>query len=86
MKTRLIDEDVAVHSVSAELDYPGVGPEHAMFRASGRSEYRGVTDEEALKAFRTLSEIEGSFPPWRGVTRSRSQRISPLSTTRSFST
>ncbi|MFC6716819.1 tryptophan synthase subunit beta [Natrialbaceae archaeon GCM10025810] len=62
MKTRVIDEDVEVHSVSAGLDYPGVGPEHAMFRAVGRCEYTGVTDEEALAAFRELSETEGIVP------------------------
>ncbi len=62
MKTRVIDEDVEVHSVSAGLDYPGVGPEHAMFRAVGRCEYTGVTDDEALAAFRELSETEGIIP------------------------
>ncbi|MFB6170525.1 MAG: tryptophan synthase subunit beta [Haloarculaceae archaeon] len=62
MKTRVIDEDVEVHSVSAGLDYPGVGPEHAMFRAVGRCTYEGVTDEEALAAFRELSETEGIIP------------------------
>lgn len=62
MKTRVIDEDVEVHSVSAGLDYPGVGPEHAMFRAIGRCEYTGVTDDEALAAFRELSETEGIIP------------------------
>ncbi|NGM71603.1 tryptophan synthase subunit beta [Natronolimnobius sp. AArcel1] len=62
MKTRVIDEDVDVHSVSAGLDYPGVGPEHAMFRAVGRCEYTGITDEEALAAFRELSETEGIIP------------------------
>ncbi|THE66264.1 tryptophan synthase subunit beta [Salinadaptatus halalkaliphilus] len=62
MKTRVIDNDVDVHSVSAGLDYPGVGPEHAMFRAVGRCEYQGVTDEEALAAFRELSETEGIIP------------------------
>ncbi|WP_290812426.1 tryptophan synthase subunit beta [Halovivax sp.] len=62
MKTRVIDEDVEVHSVSAGLDYPGVGPEHAMFREVGRCEYTGVTDEEALAAFRELSETEGIIP------------------------
>ncbi|SDQ38256.1 tryptophan synthase subunit beta [Natronobacterium texcoconense] len=62
MKTRVIDDDVDVHSVSAGLDYPGVGPEHAMFRAVGRCEYTGVTDEEALAAFRELSETEGIIP------------------------
>ena len=62
MKTRVIDDDVEVHSVSAGLDYPGVGPEHAMFRALGRAEYTGVTDDEALAAFRELSEVEGIIP------------------------
>lgn len=62
MKTRVIDDDVEVHSVSAGLDYPGVGPEHAMFRAVGRAEYRGVTDDDALDAFRELSEAEGIIP------------------------
>ncbi|NUC74677.1 tryptophan synthase subunit beta [Haloterrigena sp. SYSU A558-1] len=62
MKTRVIDDDVEVHSVSAGLDYPGVGPEHAMFRAVGRCEYTGITDEEALAAFRELSETEGIIP------------------------
>ena len=62
MKTRVIEDDVEVHSVSAGLDYPGVGPEHAMFRDIGRCEYVGVTDDEALKAFRTLSETEGIIP------------------------
>ncbi len=62
MKTRIIDDDVEVHSVSAGLDYPGVGPEHAMFRAIGRAEYTDVTDDEALAAFRELSEEEGIIP------------------------
>ncbi|MFU8869489.1 tryptophan synthase subunit beta [Natronococcus sp.] len=62
MKTRVIDDDVEVHSVSAGLDYPGVGPEHAMFRAVGRCEYTGVTDDAALAAFRELSETEGIIP------------------------
>ncbi|WP_225333042.1 tryptophan synthase subunit beta [Halomicrobium urmianum] len=62
MKTRVIDDDVEVHSVSAGLDYPGAGPEHAMFREVGRAEYRGITDDEALAAFRELSEAEGIIP------------------------
>jgi tryptophan synthase beta chain len=62
MRTRVIDEDVDVHSVSAGLDYPGVGPEHAMFREVGRCEYRGITDDEALRAFRDLAEAEGIIP------------------------
>jgi tryptophan synthase beta chain len=62
MKTRVIGEETEVHSVSAGLDYPGVGPEHAMFRATGRAEYAAVTDDEALAAFRELSEAEGIIP------------------------
>lgn len=62
MKTRVIDDDVEVHSVSAGLDYPGVGPEHAYFQDVGRAEYHGVTDDEALAAFRELSEEEGIIP------------------------
>ena len=62
MKTRVIDDGTEVHSVSAGLDYPGVGPEHAMFRAAGRAEYTAVTDDEALAAFRELAETEGIIP------------------------
>jgi tryptophan synthase beta chain len=62
METRVIDDDVEVHSVSAGLDYPGVGPEHAMFQAVGRCEYRAIPDDDALAAFRELSEAEGIIP------------------------
>ncbi len=50
------------HSVSAGLDYPGVGPEHAYFKETGRAKYVSVTDNEALGAFRMLSETEGIIP------------------------
>ena len=50
------------HSVSAGLDYPGVGPEHAYLLDSGRAEYVGITDAEALQAFRMLSRYEGIIP------------------------
>jgi tryptophan synthase beta chain len=50
------------HSVSAGLDYPGVGPEHAYLRDIGRVRYESVTDEEALSAFRKLSRMEGIIP------------------------
>jgi tryptophan synthase beta chain len=50
------------HSISAGLDYPGVGPEHAALRDSGRAEYTSATDEEALAAFRRLAETEGIIP------------------------
>ena len=50
------------HSVSAGLDYPGVGPEHAWLKDSGRAKYAAATDDEALAAFRTLAELEGIIP------------------------
>jgi tryptophan synthase beta chain len=50
------------HSISAGLDYPGVGPEHAHLRDSGRATYVGVTDEQALAAFQELSRLEGIIP------------------------
>jgi len=62
MKTRVIDEETTNHSVSAGLDYPAVGPEHAALQSLGRAEYHGITDEEALAAFRELSEAEGIIP------------------------
>jgi tryptophan synthase beta chain len=58
----LCDDDgqiVETHSVSAGLDYPGVGPEHAFLKDEGRVEYLGVTDDEALAAFHTLARTEG---------------------------
>lgn len=50
------------HSISAGLDYPGVGPEHAWLKDSGRVNYVSVTDEEAMSAFRTLTRVEGIMP------------------------
>jgi tryptophan synthase beta chain len=50
------------HSVSAGLDYPGVGPEHSFLKDSGRASYVAVTDDEALAGFRTLSRLEGIIP------------------------
>jgi tryptophan synthase beta chain len=50
------------HSVSAGLDYPGVGPEHAHLRDSGRVSYESVTDADALRAFRELTRLEGIIP------------------------
>ena len=61
----LADEDGQIadaHSISAGLDYPGVGPEHAFLRDTGRAEYVGATDEEALAAFRELTRCEGIIP------------------------
>ena len=50
------------HSISAGLDYPGVGPEHSFYKETGRAQYFPITDSEALKAFKTLSELEGIIP------------------------
>ncbi|HEX9873910.1 MAG TPA: tryptophan synthase subunit beta [Deferrimonas sp.] len=50
------------HSISAGLDYPGVGPEHAHLHDIGRAEYVSVTDDEALRAFMALTEMEGTIP------------------------
>ncbi len=61
----LQDEDgqtIESHSISAGLDYPGVGPEHSHLHDIGRAEYRGITDTEAMEAFRLLSRTEGIIP------------------------
>jgi tryptophan synthase beta chain len=61
----LADEDGQIadaHSISAGLDYPGVGPEHAWLRDTGRAEYVACTDEEALEAFQRLTRAEGIIP------------------------
>jgi tryptophan synthase beta chain len=61
----LADEDGQIadaHSISAGLDYPGVGPEHAWLRDSGRASYVGASDAEALAAFRELARTEGILP------------------------
>ena len=53
---------IETHSISAGLDYPGVGPEHAWLHDIGRAEYVGITDDEALKAFHYLCRVEGIIP------------------------
>jgi len=53
---------IETHSVSAGLDYPGVGPEHAWLKDSGRAQYAAVTDDEALAAFHEVTRIEGIMP------------------------
>jgi tryptophan synthase beta chain len=61
----LQDQDgqiIETHSISAGLDYPGVGPEHAWLKDSGRAQYVSATDEEALKAFHALCRLEGIMP------------------------
>ncbi|MEX0267679.1 tryptophan synthase subunit beta [Leptolyngbyaceae cyanobacterium UHCC 1019] len=65
MSYLLQDEDgqvVEPHSISAGLDYPGVGPEHSYLKELGRAEYYSVTDQEALNAFQRLSQLEGIIP------------------------
>ena len=65
-RTYLMQDDdgqiIATHSISAGLDYPGVGPEHAYLKDIGRAEYAAATDAEALTAFRLLNRIEGILP------------------------
>jgi tryptophan synthase beta chain len=61
----LQDEDgqiIETHSISAGLDYPGVGPEHAWLKDAGRAEYVGITDKEALQSFHDLCRMEGIIP------------------------
>ena len=53
---------IATHSISAGLDYPGVGPEHAWLKDSGRAEYVSISDAEALQAFHDLCHLEGIIP------------------------
>ncbi|KAK0600654.1 hypothetical protein LWI29_017132 [Acer saccharum] len=53
---------VEPHSISAGLDYPGVGPEHSFLKDEGHAEYYSVTDYEALEAFKRLSRLEGIIP------------------------
>uniref|UniRef100_A0A224XC15 Tryptophan synthase n=1 Tax=Hypericum kalmianum TaxID=473045 RepID=A0A224XC15_9ROSI len=65
MSYLLQDEDgqiIEPHSISAGLDYPGVGPEHSFLKEMGRAEYHSVTDDEALEAFKRLSRLEGIIP------------------------
>jgi tryptophan synthase beta chain len=65
-RTYLLQDDngqiIETHSVSAGLDYPGVGPEHAFLKDIGRAEYVGITDQEALEAFHYLCKVEGIIP------------------------
>jgi len=65
-RTYLIQDEngqiIETHSISAGLDYPGVGPEHAWLKDSGRAEYVPITDDEALSAFHSLTRMEGIMP------------------------
>jgi tryptophan synthase beta chain len=65
-RTYLLQDDngqiTETHSISAGLDYPGVGPEHAYLKDTGRAEYVGITDDEALAAFHRLCRTEGIIP------------------------
>ena len=66
MKSMLIQNEFGqieeAHSISAGLDYPGIGPEHAFLAASGRAEYLPIGDEDVLDALQLLSELEGIIP------------------------
>jgi len=66
MRTYLLQDDdgqtLPTHSISAGLDYPGVGPEHAWLRDTGRAEYRAITDTQAMDAFSLLCRTEGIIP------------------------
>ncbi|AFU97355.1 tryptophan synthase subunit beta [Simiduia agarivorans] len=65
-RTYLMEDEngqiIETHSVSAGLDYPGVGPEHAFLKDTGRANYVAINDAEALAAFRTLTRVEGIMP------------------------
>ena len=65
-RTLILQDDngqiIETHSISAGLDYPGVGPEHAWLQEIGRAEYVGITDKEALAAFHYLCRTEGIIP------------------------
>nr|WP_267865412.1 tryptophan synthase subunit beta [Ferrovum sp. PN-J185] len=65
-RTYLLQDDngqiIETHSISAGLDYPGVGPEHAWLKDSGRAQYVAINDDEALKSFHTLCRLEGIIP------------------------
>ena len=66
MKSFFLQDDegqiAPVYSISAGLDYPGIGPEHAHLFQTGRAEYRPITDLEAIDAFEYLSRMEGIIP------------------------
>jgi tryptophan synthase beta chain len=66
MKTYVLQDAhgqiLPTHSISAGLDYPGIGPEHSFYRDTGRASYVPVTDRAAVRAFRLLSEKEGIIP------------------------
>ncbi|KAI9571447.1 tryptophan synthase beta subunit-like PLP-dependent enzyme [Boletus coccyginus] len=73
-----VGQIIETHSISAGLDYPGVGPEHAWLMESGRAEYVVATDEEALRGFRLITQLEGIIPAlesshaiWEGVRRAK---------------
>ncbi|KAJ3554904.1 hypothetical protein NM688_g2863 [Phlebia brevispora] len=78
VRTYVLQDDagqiIETHSISAGLDYPGVGPEHAWLKDSGRAKYVVATDEEALRGFRLITQLEGIIPAlesshavWEGV-------------------
>ena len=73
------------HSISAGLDYPGVGPEHAWLRDSGRVRYEAVEDGAALEAFHRVAQLEGILPALESVARDRVAAREPLSRARASS-
>ena len=66
MKTYIMQDEVGnvkeAYSISAGLDYPGIGPEHAYLAAIGRVKYDSITDKEALETFKILTKLEGIIP------------------------
>jgi tryptophan synthase beta chain len=90
MRSMLLQDEAGqileAHSISAGLDYPGVGPEHAFLAASGRASYHRADDDEVLKAFQLLTETEGIIPALESahalawVAREAGGAISPGST------
>ena len=66
MKTNVMVDDngkeLDAYSISAGLDYPGIGPEHAYLNSIGRVKYDAITDKEAVDAFKTLTRLEGIIP------------------------
>jgi len=65
-RTYLLEDEngqiIETHSISAGLDYPGVGPEHSLLKDLGRVKYESASDDEALEAFHELSRVEGIIP------------------------
>ena len=74
-----------VHSVSAGLDYAGIGPQHSFLKDTGRVRYTSILDEQALAAFHELTRLEGLFRPWNHRTRWRGRLNMPANCMESMS-